>query len=118
MSGQDQFHVEPSYLAGYAGQVSQNAGYFAQISSYMSTNASKTDEMQGLLKEMATACTDLLNWQLNILSRMQTELGDSAAALSQVGTNYTHTETATAAALDKTYPSGDAPQPTGRSGPQ
>lgn len=115
MAGQDRFHVEPSYLTGYAGQISGNANNFSQISSYMSANASKTNEMQGLLKEMATACTDLLNWQLGVLGQMQKELSGSASALNQTASGYTHTDNAAAASLDKTYSSGDAPQPTSHS---
>jgi hypothetical protein len=112
MAAQEHFHVEPAFLSGYAGQISRNAAVFDQISQYLSANASKTDQMQGLLQQMAACCTQLLTWQLGILSRMRPELADSATALTKTGNDYSHTDQRNAARLDAAYPT--VPAPTGR----
>ncbi len=104
MAVQDHFHVEPAFLSGYAGQISRNAAVFDQISQYLSANASKTDQMQGLLQQMAASCAQLLTWQLGILSRMRPELADSATALTKTGNDYAHTDQRNAARLDQAYP--------------
>jgi hypothetical protein len=109
MAAQDHFHVEPASLGGYAGQVSRNAAVFDQISHYLSANASKTDQMQGLLQQMAAACAQLLSWQLGILSRMRPELADSATALTKAGNDYAHTDQRNAARLDAAYPTVKTP---------
>jgi uncharacterized protein YukE len=117
MTNQDHFHVEPSSLTSYAGQITRNADYFGQIQQYMSANANKTNEMQGLLQEMASVCSNLLDWQLGILSRMQKELGDSATALNQAATSYSNEDQRNAARLDQTYSPGQ-PHPAGTQRPK
>jgi hypothetical protein len=64
--------------------------------------------MQVLLKEMASVCPELLNWQLGIISRMRQELGDSAGALGQTAMSYSHTDQRNAARLDQAYGSGQS----------
>ena len=113
MSAPDAFHAEPSFLRGYADQINRNAGFVGRVHDYLAQYAGKTDQMQGLLKEMAEACTSLQNWQTTTLATMQQDLHQTAAALTGTATSYEHTETTNAQRLDEVYPAATPDHATG-----